>query len=139
MAAIFPASTNGGGNCMAVPDVCLTPMPPPVGQAPIPYPNTAMLNQAQKTSTKVKFVNKEVVTLKSEIPKSMGDEAGTGKGVMSGMNMDKVTFKMGSNTVKIEGQPCIYLTSMSAHNGMNANAPAGAQIAPSQTKVIIAP
>jgi len=139
MPAIFPGSTNGGGQCMAAPDVCLTPAPPPVGQVPIPYPNTAMLNQAQKTSKKVKFVSKEVVTLKSEIPKSMGDEAGTGKGVMSGMNMDKVTFKMGSNTVKIEGQPCIFLTSMSAHNGMNANAPAGAQIAPSQTKVIVAP
>lgn len=139
MPAIFPGSTNGGGQCMAAPDVCLTPMPPPVGQAPIPYPNTAMLNQAQKTSKKVKFMSKEVVTLKSEIPKSMGDEAGTGKGVMSGMNMDKVAFKLGSSTVKIEGQPCIYLTSMSAHNGMNANAPAGAQIAPSQTKVIIAP
>ena len=95
--------------------------------------------QAQKTSKKVKFVNKEVLTLKSEIPKSMGDEAGTGKGVISGMNMDKVTFKKGSSTVKIEGSPCIYLTSMTAHNGSNANAPAGAQIAPSQTKVIVAP
>jgi hypothetical protein len=98
-----------------------------------------MLNQATKTSMKVKFVSKEVVTLKSEIPKSMGDEAGTNKGVMSGMNMDKVTFKKGSSSVKIEGQPCIHLTSMSGHNGMNANAPAGTQIAPSQTKVIVAP
>ena len=124
---------------MGAPDVCLTPMPPPVGTVPIPYPNTAMLNQAQKTSTKVKFVSKEVVTLKSEIPKSMGDEAGTNKGVMSGMNMDKVTFKKGSAMVKVEGQPCIHLTSVSAHNGMSANAPAGAQIAPSQTKVLVSP
>jgi len=139
MPAIFPGSTNGGGQCMAAPDVCLTPMPPPVGTVPVPYPNTAMLNQAQKTSKKVKFVNKEVLTLKSEIPKSMGDEAGTNKGVVSGMNMDKVTFKKGSTMVKIEGQPCIHLTSLSAHNGMNANMPAGAQIAPSQTKVIVSP
>lgn len=124
---------------MGAPDVCLTPMPPPVGTVPIPYPNTAMLNQVTKTSTKVKFVSKEVVTLKSEIPKSMGDEAGTNKGVMSGMNMDKVTFKKGSAMVKVEGQPCIHLTSVSAHNGMSANAPAGAQIAPSQTKVLVSP
>ena len=127
---------------MGMPDVCKTPAPPPPvgpGQIPVPYPNTGMLNQAQKTSTKVKFVNKEVVTLKSEIRKSMGDEAGTLGGMISGMNMDKVTFKKGSSTVKIEGQPCIHLTSMSAHNGTNANAPAGAQIAPSQTKVIVAP
>jgi len=139
LAAIFPGSTNGGGQCMGMPDVCLTPVPPPVSQVPIPYPNTGMLNQAQKTSKKVKFVNKEVVTLKSEISRSMGDEAGTQKGVMSGSNMDKVTFKKGSSTVKIEGQPCVHLTSMSAHNGMSANAPAGTQMAPSQTKVIVAP
>lgn len=139
MAAIFPGSTNGGGQCMAAPDVCLTPQPPPVGQAPLPYPNTAMLNQAQKTSKKVKFVSKEVLTTQSEIPKSMGDEAGTGKGVVSGMNMDKVRFMKGSSTVKIEGKPCVHLTSMTSHNGANANAPAGAQIAPSQTKVIVAP
>jgi len=142
MPPIFPGSTSAGGNCMGMPDVCLTPMPPPPvgpGTVPIPYPNTAMLNQATKTSMKVKFMSKEVVTLKSEIPKSMGDEAGTNGGIMSGRNMDKATFKKGSSTVKIEGQPCIHLTSMSGHNGMNANAPAGAQIAPSQTKVIVAP
>ena len=124
---------------MGAPDVCKTPAPPPVGQIPIPYPNNAMLNQATNASTKVKFMSKEVVTLKSKIPKSMGDEAGTLGGMVSGMNMGEITFKKGSSTVKIEGQPCIHLTSMTAHNGSNANAPAGAQIAPSQTKVIIAP
>ncbi|MDH4267414.1 MAG: DUF4150 domain-containing protein [Deltaproteobacteria bacterium] len=139
MAAIFPALTNGGGQCMAVPDVCLTPAPPPVGQVPIPYPNNGMMNQAQKTSRKVKIVMREVVTLKSEIPRSSGDEAGTGKGVISGMNMDKVIFKIGSSAVKVEGQPCVYVGSMTGQNGINANAPAGAVVASSQTKVIIAP
>jgi len=139
MPAIFPGSTNGGGQCMAMPDVCLTPAPPPVGQIPIPYPNTGMMTQAQKTSKKVKFAMKEVITLKSEIPRSMGDEAGTGKGVISGMNMGKVTFKKGSSKVKAEGQPCIHLTSMTGQNGMNANVPVGTVVAPSQTKVIIAP
>ena len=113
MAAIFFATTTGGGNCLAAPDVCLTPMPPPVGTVPVPYPNTAMVAQATKTANKVKIVGKEVVTLKSEIPKSMGDEAGTNKGVVSGMNMDKVTFKKGSSKVKIQGQPCVHLTCMS--------------------------
>jgi len=69
----------------------------------------------------------------------MGDEAGTNKGVMSGMNMDKVTFKKGSSKVKIEGQPCVHLTSLTGHNGTNANAPAGTQMAPSQTKVMVGP
>ena len=138
MAAIFPASTKGGGQCFAMPDVCLTPAPP-APPVPIPYPNTGMVNQAKKTSTKVKFVGKEVVTKKSEMSRSMGDEAGVNKGVMSGMNMDKVTYKKGSSKVKIEGQPCVHLTAMTGHNGSNANMPAGVQVAPSQTKVIIAP
>lgn len=86
---------------------------------------------------KVKIAGKAAVTKKSEIPRSMGDEAGVNKGVVSGMNMGKITFKKASSKVKIEGD--VHLTSMTAHNGMNANVPAGAQIAPSQSKVIIAP
>jgi hypothetical protein len=139
MPPIFPAITKGGGQAFAMPDVCLTPAPPPVGQIPIPYPNFGMMNQASKTSRKVKFAGKEVVTLKSEIPRSMGDEAGTNKGVVSGMNMGKVTFKKGSTKVKVQGQPCVHLTSVTAHNGMNANVPAGCVVAPSQVKVIISP
>jgi hypothetical protein len=98
-----------------------------------------MMNQAQNTSTKVKFVGKEVVTLKSKISRTMGDEAGSAGGVMSGMTMGEASFKTGSSKVKVEGQPCIHLTSMSGHNGVNANAPAGMVVTPSQTKVIISP
>jgi hypothetical protein len=136
---MLPAATKAGGQCMAMPDTCLTPVPPPVTQIPIPYPNTALLNQADKVSSKVKFVSKEVVTLKSEIPKTMGDEAGANGGVMSGQNMGPAKFTKGSSKVKIEGQPCIHLTSMSGHNGNSANAPSGTMIAPSQTKVLVAP
>jgi hypothetical protein len=138
MPAIFPASTKGGGQCFAMPDVCLTPAPPspPV---PVPYPNIAMLNQANKESKKVKFAGKGVLTKKSEVPQTMGDEAGVNKGVMSGMNMSKMTFKKCSSKVKIEGQQCAHLTAVTGHNGSNANCPAGAQVALSQTKVIIAP
>ena len=138
MAAIFPASTKGGGNCFAMPDVCLTPAPP-APPVPVPYPNTGMVNQAKKTSTKVKFAGKEVVTKKSEMSRSMGDEAGVNKGVMSGMNMGKVSYKKASSKVKVQGQQCAHLTSMTGHNGSSANMPAGVQVAPSQTKVIISP
>jgi hypothetical protein len=139
MPAIFPASTKGGGQCFAMPDVCLTPAPPPVTQVPVPYPNTGMMNQAIKTSTKVKFAGKEAVTIRSEIPRSMGDEAGVRGGVVSGINMGKVTFKKGSSKVKVEGQPCVHLTSPTTHNGVNANVPCGLVVAPSQAKVIISP
>lgn len=138
MPAIFPASSKGSGQCLAVPDVCLTPAPP-APPIPVPYPNIGMVNQAKKTSRKVKFCGKEAVTKKSEMSRSSGDEAGVNKGVVSGMNMGKVSYKKCSSKVKIEGQDCAHLTSMTGHNGSNANMPAGAQIAPSQTKVIISP
>ncbi|MCP4694847.1 MAG: DUF4150 domain-containing protein [Desulfobacterales bacterium] len=122
-----------------MPDVCLTPAPPAPSPVPVPYPNTAMVNQAKKTTKKVKILKKAAVTKKSEISRSMGDEAGTNKGVMSGTNMGKVAFKKGSSKVKLEGQPCVHLTCITGHNGANANMPAGAQVAPSQTKVIVSP
>jgi len=37
---MMPASTKGGGMCLAFPDVCKTPSPG--GPVPIPYPNTGM-------------------------------------------------------------------------------------------------
>jgi hypothetical protein len=123
--------------CVAFPDVCKTPAPPSPSPVPVPYPNNGMANQAVNTSTKVKIVSKEAITEKSEIPSSMGDEAGVAGGVVSGANMQKVQFKKGSSKVKIEGQPAIHLTSPTGHNGSNANAPAGAQIVPSQVKVLV--
>jgi hypothetical protein len=99
-----------------------------------------MVNQAKKTSKKVKFVGKEVVTKKSQVSRSQGDEAGVAKGVVSSKNMDKVEYKKGSGKVKAEGQDVVHLTSMTGHNGAgNANMPAGVQVAPSQTKVIVSP
>lgn len=134
---MFPASSKGGGQLAAFPDVCLTPAPPAPNPVPIPYPNMAMVAQADKVAKKVKFCNAPAVTKKTEIPRSMGDEPGVNKGVVSGMNMSKCLFKNGSKKVKAEGQLVMHLTSMTGHNGMNANMPAGAQVAPSQIKVLI--
>ncbi len=135
---MMPASCKAGGSCFGFPDVCKVPAPP-APPIPTPFPNTCQVMQASKTSKKVKITNKETVTLKSEVPKSMGDEAGTLKGVVSSTNMDKVIYKKGSSKVKVEGQPVIHLTAMSAHNGANANLPPGQQIAPSQAKVKVMP
>ena len=81
---------------------------------------------------------KPVITKASEIPKTMGDEAGTLKGLSSGTNMDKATFKLGVPKVKFEGNDAVNLMKMTAQNGASANAPAGNVVAPSQTKVLIA-
>lgn len=134
---MLPASTKQTGQSFAMPDVCKTPVPggPPV---PIPYPNIGMLMQITGESTKVKICNFGAVTKKSEIPRSMGDEAGTLGGVVSNVNMDKIVYKKGSSKVKVEGQALQHVTAMTGHNGMNANMPSGMQVAPSQVKVLVA-
>ncbi len=138
MAATMAGSTKGGGMCQATPDVCKVPAPP-APPIPTPFPNMGQLMQATGTSTKVKFFAAEVVTLKSKIPMSQGDEAGVAGGLVSGQNMGPITFKKGSSKVLVEGQACVYQTSVTAHNGNNANAPAGTQQSPSQQKVLLAP
>lgn len=133
---MFPASTTGGGQCMVFPDVCKVPAPP-APPIPTPFPNIAQCQQAKKTTTNVKILNKKVLTKKSEIPRSSGDEAGTLKGIISSTNMDKLKYKKYSGKVKFEGANVVRSLDTTAHNGSNANAPPGAQIAPSQTKIII--
>ncbi|MHC4960133.1 MAG: DUF4150 domain-containing protein [Planctomycetota bacterium] len=139
MVAIFPASTKASGQAMGMPDVCKVPAPPLPSPVPTPFPNIGMLATATDQSTKVKFMSVAAVTMKSKIPASQGDEAGVAGGMVSGSNLGEVQFKKGSSKVKVEGQSVIHLTSMTSHNGSNANMPAGTQIAPSQTKVIVAP
>jgi hypothetical protein len=53
--------------------------------------------------------------------------------------MPKLLFKKGSSKVKVEGNPIVYHTAPTGHNVSNSNAPAGVQIAPSQTKVMFLP
>lgn len=135
---MFPASTNGGGQCFGAPDTCKTPSPG--GPVPIPYPNFGMLNQASGSTcaSKVKIAGKKAVTKKTEISLTTGDEGGTaGGGIISNKIKNKVQYRMGVSKVKIEGNDAINLLKSCGHNGSNANAPPGAQVAPSQTTVII--
>src|SRR5262245_45871429 len=137
---MFPASTNGGGmSALAGPtDVCKTPTPG--GPVPMPYPNMAQLTQAKGDTCagKVKILNKDTVCKDTEISMSSGDEPGTaGGGVVSSKFKGPCTFKDGSSKVKAEGKKISHLTAMVGHNGSNANMPAGNQVAPSQTKVIV--
>ena len=139
---MFPASTKGGGQCLGAPDVVKVPAPP-APFVPTPFPNIAMCNQANggTCSSKVKILGKEVLTTKTEISMSSGDEAGTaGGGMVSSKIKGPALYKKGSSKVKVEGAPMVHLTSMVAHNGgSNANAPPGQQVAPSQTKVTVMP
>lgn len=116
-------------------DVCKVPAPP-APFVPTPFPNIAQVSQSSQTSGKVKIMNKQTVTKKSEIPRSQGDEAGTLKGMKSMVNMDKCNRKMAFSKVKVEGDEIVTVMKMTTHNGSNCNAPPGQQVAPSQTKVI---
>jgi hypothetical protein len=143
---MFPAATKGGGTCLAAPDTCHIPAPPPPagpGGIPTPFPNTGMLNSADKVTDKVLIQNKGACVEDSELPSSHGDEAGvsnlpTPKGLMSQKNMDKVVFKTHSSKVKLQGKGAVMHTATTAHNGSgNVNAPVGTHAVPSQTQVII--
>jgi uncharacterized Zn-binding protein involved in type VI secretion len=136
---MFPASSNEKGQCMAFPDACKTPTPG--GPVPMPYPNIAMLNQASggTLSSKVKIMGSKAATKNTEISMSSGDEAGSaGGGVVSNKFKGPAKFKQGSSKVKIEGHEAAYLGAMVGQNdASNSNMPAGHQVAPSQTKVMV--
>jgi hypothetical protein len=96
-----------------------------------------MCSDASGTSQKVKICNKEICTIDSKISSSKGDEAGTLKGLQSAVNMDQMVWKDKVEKVVIEGSAIVVHMAKTAHNGSNANAPPGSQLAPSQTTVII--
>ena len=130
---MIPVSTKAGGTCLGFPDVCLVPSAP--SPIPTPFPNNAQCSDAQGTIDAVLVQNKEVLVETSSIPMSSGDEAGTGGGVMSGTFMGVVKFKTASSKIYAKGKRVILLGAVTAHNGDNANMPAGQQVAPSQGKV----
>ncbi len=135
---MFPASTNGGGQAMAMPDVCKVPAPP-APPVPTPFPNIAMLNQADGStcSDRVRIGGRKTCTVQTEIARTSGDEAGTLFGVVSNKNMDKAVFRQGVSRVSVEGHDIVVHLKPTAHNGSNANAPTGTQVAPSQTTVLV--
>ena len=134
---MFPATTMAGGMCMGTPDVCKVPAPP-APPIPTPFPNIGQCPMATGTTTKVMIMNMPALTEASKIALSSGDEAGVAGGVVSGMNMGQVVFRTMSSKVSFEGKKAVMLTGTTAHNGSNANMPAGTCVAPSQAVVLVA-
>jgi hypothetical protein len=133
---MFPAFTMAGGLCMGMPDVCKVPAPP-APPIPVPFPNLAQGTMATGTTTKVLVMNMPALTEGSKIAVSSGDEAGVAGGVVSGVIVGPVAFRTSSSKVSFEGQKAVMLTGVTAHNGSNANMPAGVCLAPSQTSVLV--
>lgn len=117
-----------------VPDVCK--VPPGI---PTPFPNFADCANADTgtCSQRVKIRNKHTILDATEIPISYGDEPGVMGGVVSGTVASVVIYKSGSASVRVEGRRGAILTSDTAHNGRNANAPVGKQVVPSQMQVFM--
>lgn len=127
-------STKAGGQCVAFPDVCNVPSPG--GPVPTPFTNTAECRNAEATVASVLIGNKEVVVETSRIPSSTGDEPGSAGGVVSGVIRGPATFKTASAKVYAKGKRVVLHGATAAQNGDNANMPAGAQVSPSQEKVV---
>ncbi len=104
----------------------------------MPYPNLGTVSGASGTCSKVLIQKKQAVTIQSKLPSSKGDEPGTVGGVISNCNRGKIVYKKASSKVYAKGKKVAHVMSATAHNGSNANVPIGAQVAPSQTKVLVA-
>ena len=129
------ANCQLGGLNFGFPDVCLTPAIVPV---PVPYPNMATgLTANPATACKKIYLScMPAHNLMTQIPLSMGDNAGVAGGVASGMMMGPCKHLMGSFGVIYEGTPATKMTSPTGQNGMSLNAP-GMTLAPAQFKVMI--
>jgi hypothetical protein len=129
-------STTEAGMCVALADVCQVPSA--AGPVPTPFVNVAQCMDADgsTTSQRVKVGGRAVITASTEIARSSGDEPGVGGGVVSGTFMGPVRYRAGSPKVVVEGSEVVTHLAQTSHNGTNANAPCGAQVTPSQTKVL---
>lgn len=115
-----PITTTAGGICFAFPNVCKTPVPPPVNQVPIPYPSIGQLNAASGTASDVKAGGSEVVIKTSSISSTTGDSAGSLGGVTSGSFGGKVEFTSASGTVFANGQGVVRMFDQTKQNDGNA-------------------
>ncbi|MCP4077986.1 MAG: DUF4150 domain-containing protein [Gammaproteobacteria bacterium] len=130
------ANCQMGGMNLGVPDVCLTPIPTPVGPVPtpIPYPNMAMGMTAIPNQFKVLLMAGPAHNLMTTVPMSNGDNAGVNMGVASGMMMGPSRHTLGSTNVLFGGMPATKMTSMTMQNSTNAP---GLTLVPSQFKVML--
>ena len=134
---MLPASTMSSGTCTNLaPDVCKVPTA--AGPIPTPFPNISQCAMSTGTATKVTFSQGPVIHKLSKMSMSSADEAGVAGGVVSNVNMNQVSYMLGSVKVTIEGQQCVYQTCSTGHNGASLNI-TGLQSVLSQANVTVCP
>jgi hypothetical protein len=104
----------------AMPDVCWTPPPPPVGPVPIPYPNFSKSSDTTDGTKTVKIAGEEVgMKNQSNYKTSNGDEAatkGVGMGIVTATIQGTTQFAAWSFDVMFEGANAIRFMDMTTHN-----------------------
>ena len=128
------AKTQMGGLDFAMPDVCLTPVPPVV--VPIPYPNISVPTTAIPSQVKVLTLAMPNHNLIPITPMTTGDNGGVNMNPMSGMVMGPSKQLMGSVKTFIGGMPATMMLRPTGQNGMSPGA-FGASLVPSQVKLMI--
>lgn len=84
-----------------VPDVCKTPMGPNL--VPVPYPIIGDLGNSVEVAATVRFNGDPVFLLGDSVVATVtGNEAGTGGGLKSGVNLGKVRATRGATSVRVE-------------------------------------
>jgi hypothetical protein len=128
-----------GGLNLAFPDVCMTPIPTPVGPIPVPlpYPNisTGITALPFTAALRCLIMAMPAHNLMTITPMSMGDNTGIMLGLLSGMVMGPTRHLFGSTNVLMGGLPVTKMLSPSGQNGFSPNT-IGLALAPSQVKVI---
>ena len=112
------AHKGSGGMSIVFPDVCKTPAPP-APFVPIPYPNIGKSSDTSKGAKKVKTDGKMPMVKTAKYSRSMGDEPGTLKGIISSMNMGECEYLMYSFDVKFEGKNVCRMGDPLWHNKKN--------------------
>ena len=127
-------------NCMmagmdfAMPDVCLTPPPPPIGPYPIPYPNMGLKNIGVPPNPRHLLMCMPALNMAAQVPLTQGDFAGVMGGVMSGMFMGPSRNLLGSFRNISGGMPATRMLDMAMQN--MTNCPPGITLVPSQPRAM---
>ena len=132
---IAASMNNGPGTAFAFPDVCKISRGQVPLFVPIPYPSIAKTAQAAQNQKKVKFANKKGSTTKGNI------EIKQLRGKISYLNAKLLTLRSKDPnrwqellTDYVVAASALYVTQEASGSQV---APAGAQVAPSQTKVLV--
>src|SRR5690606_2420624 len=105
------------GMSIVFPDVCKAPAAP--SPIPIPYPNIGKSSDTSQGPNKVKTDGQMPMVKGAKYMRSMGDEAGTLGGVLSGINMGECEFLLYSFDVKFEGMNVCRMGDPLWHNKKN--------------------